>query len=78
MGASSRNVFEYFIGFKLGLTATPRDFLKSVNEDDMSMTDPKDLERRLMLDTYSIFGCDDGEPTFRYSLLDGVEDEFLN
>jgi type I restriction enzyme R subunit len=77
LGASSRNVFEYFIGFKLGLTATPRDFLKSVNEDDMSMTDPKDLERRLMLDTYSIFGCDDGEPTFRYSLLDGVDDGFL-
>ena len=51
LGASSRNVFEYFIGFKLGLTATPRDFLKSVNEDDMSMSDPKDLERRLMLDT---------------------------
>ena len=77
LGQSSRNVFEYFIGFKLGLTATPRDFLKSVNEDDMSMTDPKELERRLMLDTYSIFGCDDGEPTFRYSLLDGVKDGFL-
>lgn len=77
LGQSSRNVFEYFIGFKLGLTATPRDFLKSVNEDDMSMTDPKELERRLMLDTYSIFGCEDGEPTFRYSLLDGVKDGFL-
>ena len=77
LGQRSRNVFEYFIGFKLGLTATPRDFLKSVNEDDMSMTDPKQLERRLMLDTYSIFGCEDGEPTFRYSLLDGVKDGFL-
>ena len=33
-----RNVFEYFIGFKLGLTATPRDFLKSVDADDMSLT----------------------------------------
>ena len=43
----------------------------------MSMTDPKELERRLMLDTYSIFGCDDGQPTFRYSLKDGVEDGFL-
>jgi type I restriction enzyme R subunit len=77
LGQSSRNVFEYFIGFKLGLTATPRDFLKSVNEDDMSMTDPKEFERRLMLDTYSIFGCDDGQPTFRYSLLDGVKDKVL-
>ena len=77
LGQRSRNVFEFFIGFKLGLTATPRDFLKSVNEDDMSMTDPKQLERRLMLDTYSIFGCDDGEPTYRYTLLDGVKDGFL-
>ena len=25
-----------------------------------------------MLDTYQTFGCDDGEPTFRYSLLDAV------
>lgn len=77
LGQSSRNVFEYFIGFKLGLTATPRDFLKSVNQDDMSMTNPKDYERRIMLDTYSIFGCEDGEPTFRYTLLNGVEDKFL-
>ena len=43
----------------------------------MSMSDPKELERRLMLDTYSIFGCDDGQPTFRYSLLDGVKDKVL-
>ena len=77
LGKRSRYVFEYFIGFKLGLTATPRDFLKSVDTHDMSMTDPKELERRLMLDTYSIFGCDDGQPTFRYSLKDGVEDGFL-
>ena len=26
LGQRSRKVFEYFIGFKLGLTATPRDF----------------------------------------------------
>ena len=30
-----------------------------------------------MLDTYSIFGCEDGEPTFRYTLLDGVKDKVL-
>ena len=77
LGQRSRKVFEYFIGFKLGLTATPRDFLKSVDTDDMSMQDPKELERRLMLDTYTIFGCEDGEPTFRYTLLDGVKDGFL-
>jgi type I restriction enzyme R subunit len=77
LGQTSRNVFEYFIGFKIGLTATPRDFLKSVDTDNMSMTNPKELERRLMLDTYSIFGCEDGEPTFRYTLADGVKDGYL-
>ena len=43
----------------------------------MSMTDPKQLERRLILDTYTIFGCEDGEPTFKYTLADGVRDGFL-
>src|SRR3546814_16844941 len=31
----------------------------------------------MMLDTYRIFGCDSGEPTFRYSLLDGVREKYL-
>ena len=31
----------------------------------------------MILDTYSIFVCYYGEPTFRYSLLNGVEDGFL-
>ncbi|MGH9425710.1 MAG: DEAD/DEAH box helicase family protein, partial [Terriglobia bacterium] len=39
--------------------------------------DPRELERRLLLDTYRTFGCEDGQPTFRYSLLDGVKDGFL-
>ena len=35
------------------------------------------MERRLLLDTYRTFGCESGDPTFRYSLLDGVRDGFL-
>jgi type I restriction enzyme R subunit len=30
-----------------------------------------------MLDTYRTFGCNDGQPTYRYSLLDGVKEGFL-
>ena len=30
-----------------------------------------------MLDTYRTFGCESGQPTFWYSLLDGVRDGFL-
>jgi type I restriction enzyme R subunit len=31
----------------------------------------------LLLDTYRTFGCEESEPTFRYSLLDGVKDGYL-
>ena len=77
LGARSRKVFEYFIGFKLGLTATPRDFLKSIDVERIGETDPRQLEKRMMLDTYTTFGCDSGEPTFRYSLADGVKEGYL-
>ncbi len=77
LGARSRKVFEYFIGFKLGLTATPKDYLKSVDIENIAGSDPRQLEKRLILDTYTTFGCDSGEPTFRYSLEDGVKDGFL-
>ena len=39
--------------------------------------DPREVERRLLLDTYRTFGCESGQPTFRYSLLDGVKDGVL-
>ena len=77
LGARSRRVFEFFNGFKLGLTATPRNFLRSVNIDKLSERDPRGLEKRFMLDTYTTFGCENGEPTFRYSLEDGVKDGYL-
>ena len=77
IGGNARAVFDYFIGYKLGLTATPRDYLKKFNKDAPTTKDPREFERRLLLDTYRTFGCDDGQPTFRYSLLDGVKDGFL-
>lgn len=77
LGARSRRVFEYFNGFKLGLTATPKNFLRSVDIDNLGEKDPRQLEKRFMLDTYTTFGCESGEPTFRYSLEDGVKDGYL-
>jgi type I restriction enzyme R subunit len=77
IGGHSRAVFEYFIGYKLGLTATPKDYLKKIDAEELSAKDPRELERRLLLDTYSIFGCDEGKPTFQYSLLHGVKEGFL-
>lgn len=77
IGGNARAVFEYFIGYKLGLTATPRDFLKNVDEAAASSKDPREYERRLYRDTYRTFGCEESDPTFRYSLNDGVRDGYL-
>ncbi|MBU4370197.1 DEAD/DEAH box helicase family protein, partial [Patescibacteria group bacterium] len=77
INGNSRAVFEYFTGYKLGLTATPKDYLKKINEKDLAEKDPRKLERRQLLDTYITFGCESGNPTFRYTLLEGVRDGFL-
>jgi type I restriction enzyme R subunit len=77
IGGNARAVFDYFIGYKLGLTATPRDYLRRFDKDKPTTRDPRESERRLLLDTYRTFGCESGQPTFRYSLLDGVKDGFL-
>ncbi|TAN21173.1 MAG: DEAD/DEAH box helicase [Chitinophagaceae bacterium] len=77
ISGNARAVFEYFNGYKLGLTATPRDYLKGVDPDNVRDNDPREVERRMLRDTYSTFGCEGGEPTFRYSLLDGVKDGYL-
>lgn len=76
LGGQSKKVFEYFIGYKLGLTATPKDYLKNIYKNQ-NILDPRELERRMLLDTYTTFGCESGNPTFRYSLLDGVRDGYL-
>ena len=65
------------LGDKLGLTATPRDYLKKFDAVKPGTRDPREVERRLLLDTYNTFGCGSGEPTFRYSLIDGVREGYL-
>ena len=77
IGGNARALFEYFIGYKLGLTATPKDYLKRFDEKAPLHNDPREYERRLLLDTYRTFGCESGIPTYRYSLVDGVNDGFL-
>ena len=74
-GGNSRALFEYFLGYKLGLTATPKDYLKHL--DTESIEDPRELERRMLLDTYTTFGCESGIPTYRYTLVDGAKDGYL-
>ncbi|NLL02605.1 MAG: DEAD/DEAH box helicase family protein, partial [Mollicutes bacterium] len=77
ISGNNRALFEYFIGFKLGLTATPKDYLKNIDADELKENDVRAWERRQLLDTYKTFGCESGNPTFRYSLIDGVRDGVL-
>lgn len=74
LGSSNRAVLEYFLGYKIGLTATPKNYLKGVEFDQ---TDQREIEKRILLDTYATFGCSGGNPTFSYTLNDGVKDKIL-
>ena len=73
----SRAVFEYFIGYKLGLTATPRDYQHGFTNADEPTVDPRELELRELLDTYRTFGCEPGDPTYQYDLTQGAKDGHL-
>jgi type I restriction enzyme R subunit len=75
IGGNSRAVFEYFVGYKLGLTATPKNYLKGVDPEGLDTA--REYERRLLLDTYKTFGCEPGEPTFSYDLLKGASEGYL-
>lgn len=77
INGNARALFEYFLGYKLGLTATPKDYLKNLVAKATAPMDPREMERRILLDTYRTFGCEDSEPTFRYSPQDGARDGYL-
>lgn len=76
-GEVPRQVIEYFQAIRIGLTATPKDFLKNIDLEKLSDDNPKKMEYRVMRDTYKHFGCEPGVPTFRYTIQDGVKDKFL-
>ncbi|MDR3413255.1 MAG: DEAD/DEAH box helicase family protein [Formivibrio sp.] len=70
----AREVVQFFQATRIGLTATPRAYLKNVNVEELEKENPKALELRLLRDTYNYFGCKPGFPTFRYDIIDAVKD----
>ncbi len=72
INGDARAVFEYFVGYRVGLTATPKDYLKGYDKNAQGTL--KEFERRQLMDTYKTFGCESGEPTYRFSLLEGIPD----
>lgn len=86
IGNRGRRVFEYFRGYKVGLTATPKDYLRGIDIAKTRVTDSANLEKRELFDTYMIFDSAsynsttdsyDYQPTYRYDLIQGVKDGYL-
>jgi len=63
-------IFDHFLCPRIGLTATPRIAVAKdrakVPEDDLAI-----------LDTYKLFGCESGEPTYHFNIDRGINEGFL-
>jgi type I restriction enzyme R subunit len=70
----AREVVQFFQATRVGLTATPKAYLKNINVEQLAQEKPKALEARELRDTYHYFGCKPGSPTFRYDIVDAVQD----
>lgn len=70
----AREIVQFFQATRVGLTATPKAYLRNINIEQLEAENPKALEARQLRDTYHYFGCEPGLPTFRYDILDAVQD----
>ena len=70
----AREVVQFFQATRVGLTATPKAYLKNIDIQRLGRENPKALEARELRDTYHYFGCEPGFPTFRYDIIDAVQD----
>jgi type I restriction enzyme R subunit len=70
----AREVVQFFQATRIGLTATPKAYLKNINIEQLEAENPKALEARQLRDTYHYFGCKPGFPTYRYDIIDAVKD----
>ncbi len=70
----AREVVQFFQATRVGLTATPKAYLKNINIEELGTDNPKGLEARQLRDTYHYFGCEPGMPTYRYDIIDAVKD----
>ena len=65
----AREVVQFFQATRIGLTATPKAYLKNVDIEQLAQENPKGLEARQLRDTYHYFGCEPGQPAFRYDIV---------
>lgn len=63
-------VFDHFLCPRIGLTATPR----IAQPKEGVEIPPEDLA---ILDTYKLFGCETGNPTYEFGIERGIDEGFL-
>lgn len=63
-------IFDHFLCPRVGLTATPR-IAKPKDGQDI---DEEDLA---IIDTYKLFGCETGEPDYKFDMERGISEGFL-
>ncbi len=73
----ARKLFEYFVGYKIGLTATPKNYFRGVDNEKLSQNNVLEAENRNLKDTYITFGCVPGKPTFSFTLKHGIRLKML-
>jgi len=67
---SRKVIFDHFLCPRIGLTATPRI---AISKDPTKVSD----EDLAILDTYRLFGCEIGDPTYQFDIDRGIEEGFL-
>jgi len=63
-------IFDHFLCPRVGLTATPR----IAEPKEGAEVDEEDLA---IIDTYKLFGCETGEPDFKFDMERGISEGFL-
>ena len=74
-GPRHRDIFDAFNCDKVGLTATPRQYLTVGDPNDEASAAGR--EARTLRDTYYAFGLTPGEPTFEYTMEQAHADGYL-
>lgn len=73
---AARECIQYFHqATRIGLTATPKSYLKNLDLAHLQKNHPKQYDARVLRDTYKFFGCEIDKPTFQYSSEDAIKDE---
>lgn len=74
-GPRHRDIFDAFNCDKVGLTATPRQYLTAGDPNDAASAAGR--EAKTLRDTYYAFGLTPGEPTFEYTMQQAIADGYL-